>query len=59
MKHEITRETILRIQVCSEGTEDEALEWLRDTHAAGTTGNWQHTDKPELAPVKCKDQEIE
>lgn len=53
MKHEITGMGIFNIQVCSEGTEDEALEWVRKNSPAGTTNNWQKQDNEKLKPADC------
>ncbi len=40
-------------QVCSFGTEDEALEWVKTAMPAGTTGNWQKSTNPDHKPVDC------
>ena len=53
-KHFITRVSILNSQVCSEGTIQEALDFLRVTSPAGTQNNWQIDERPEVAPVKCE-----
>jgi hypothetical protein len=55
MKHKVIVTKILRIQVCSTGTIDEALEWVRENHPAGTTNNWCKQDNEKLAPVDCED----
>lgn len=52
-KHELTKVGIFDCQVCSSGTYDEALEWIRTASPAGTTGNWKKTDEPRYAPVAC------
>lgn len=54
-KHIMTKMGLLNAQVCSEGTWDEALEWLQKKNPAGTSNNWQKDDRAEVAPVKCKD----
>lgn len=54
-KHTITLESVLSIQVCSEGTREEALEWLQENSPAGTTGNWQVDERKNVAPVQCAD----
>lgn len=54
-KHELTRMTALCAQVCSEGTEEEALAWVRYRHQAGTTNNWCKSDHDEHKPVVCAD----
>ena len=55
-KHIKIRTTLLQAQVCSEGTEWEALAWLRKTHPAGTENNWQIDDNRERSePVQCGD----
>ena len=51
--HELTRMNILQAQVCSDGTWDEALEWLRKTNPAGTENNWQKDERACVAPVVC------
>lgn len=41
-------------RVCSSGTWDDALEWVRLHHPAGTSNNWQKKTEPESAmPVIC------
>ena len=52
-QHILTRMTFLNAQVCSSGTWDEALEWIRISNPAGTTNNWLKDEDPALAPVKC------
>jgi len=54
-EHEILKTTLLNIAVCSIGTIDEALEWVRKESPAGTTNNWCIDDGPAVAPVKCKE----
>jgi hypothetical protein len=54
-KHILTRMGLLNAQVCSEGTWDEALEWLRANEPAGTSNNWSKDERPEVALVQCKD----
>lgn len=54
-KHVLLRNGILNAQVCSCGTWDEALEWIRVDNPAGTSGNWFKDERPEVAPVKCAD----
>ena len=55
---QVLRSSILNIQVCSALPIEEALEALRISHPAGTTGNWQipdyNTDEyKQYAPVQC------
>lgn len=45
--------SLLNARVCSEGSYDEAEEWLKTTHPAGTTGNWMKRDSGNFAPFKC------
>ena len=55
---EITRSSLLNIQVCSRLSEEETLEWLRENSPAGTTGNWalQRKDSGDyLMPVQCSE----
>lgn len=54
--HVVTRVGIVNCQVCSTGTQEEALEWVRTNEPAGTQNNWQAIDygaQPEMAPVRC------
>lgn len=54
-KHELIYQDILNARVCSDGTWDEALEWLRGTHPAGTTGNWSKKEEENCKPIACAD----
>ena len=56
-KHILTKMTLLNAQVCSEGTWDEALEWIRSENPAGTTSNWVKDESEEMKPVKCDNYE--
>jgi|HubBroStandDraft_6_1064221.scaffolds.fasta_scaffold529609_3 hypothetical protein len=52
--HELIYTDILNARICSEGTWDEALEWLRLTNPAGTSNNWKKKDDlPQALPVAC------
>lgn len=51
----ITRTGLFNIQVCSKLSEEKALEWVREAHPAGTTGNWQKPIEKKLGPVQCKE----
>jgi len=51
--HEVTWWKLLQCQVCSYGTWEEALDWVRATMPAGTAKNWQKDDRPKAAPVAC------
>jgi hypothetical protein len=42
-------------QVCSSGTIEEALEWMRRTNPSGTQNNWQIDPRLEVAPGPCAD----
>ena len=56
-EHLLTGHSLLNCQVCSTGSEDEALAWVRKTWPAGTTNNWgkyDYSDHPNMAPVKCE-----
>lgn len=53
--HTLTANKLFDAQVCSTGTYDEALEWLRRTNPAGTTSNWGKHEEGAFAPVKCAD----
>jgi len=39
--------------VCGEGTAEEAEEWIRVNHPAGTTGNWHLATEDHQKPVPC------
>ena len=54
-KHELIGNRIFQARVCSEGTWDEALEWIRQTNPAGTQNNWQKHKGDAFIPVKCSD----
>jgi hypothetical protein len=41
---EVTRWSLLNCQVCSDLSEDEALEWVKKAMPAGTSGNWGRSD---------------
>jgi len=51
--HEVTKIGIFDVQVCSLASEDDALAWVRTACPAGTSGNWQKQQEPNLAPVAC------
>jgi len=52
--HELIYIDIFNARVCSDGTWDEALEWLRLNNPAGTSDNWQKKDNlPQALPVVC------
>lgn len=54
--YEITRMSLLNIQVCSNCPPEEidAIEAaVRETSPAGTTGNWHIEKEGDLAPVEC------
>lgn len=53
--HILTKTSILQAQVCSTGSWDEALEWLRHYNPAGTQNNWQKDERSCVAPVQCSD----
>lgn len=53
--HVITLWRFLHAQVCSTGTWDEALDFIRERMPAGTSGNWFKADEePHHAPVACE-----
>jgi hypothetical protein len=55
-QHQIIYTDLLNARVCSTGTWDDALEWLRATSPAGTEDNWQKKQTPvEALPVPCAD----
>ena len=51
--HILTYNGLLQAQVCSTGTWDEALAWLRATNPSGTTNNWAKHEGETFAPVLC------
>lgn len=53
-KHILTKNGLLDAQVCSEGTYDEALEFIRNDNPAGTKNNWSKNLEGPFAPVKCE-----
>lgn len=55
MQHKVTGQTVFNIQICSEGSYDEALKWVRIHSPSGTRNNWVKDERPEMAPVKCAD----
>lgn len=52
-RHVVTHMGLLDAQVCSEGTYDEALEFIRTQHMAGTSNNWSKNAEGKFAPVQC------
>lgn len=55
-EHELIYHDMLNARVCSTGTWDEALEWVRRRYPAGTSHNWQKKTEPEAAlPIQCDD----
>lgn len=53
--HLLTKNGVVDAQVCSSGTYDEALEWIRRTNPAGTQNNWSKNESGAFAPVTCAD----
>lgn len=53
VQYELIYEDIFNARVCSTGTWDEALEWLRVHHPAGTFNNWSKKEAENCAPVAC------
>lgn len=54
-KHIITHVGIVDAQVCSAGTYEEALSFIRSSHPAGTQNNWQKNEDGNFAPIACND----
>lgn len=55
-EYEIVMMDIFHIGVCTEKAENEALEWVRKTNAAGTTANWglvDYKEYPQKSPIQC------
>ncbi len=46
--------SLLQAQVCSEGSWDDALRWIRWENPAGTSLNWGKDERDEIAPVECE-----
>lgn len=42
-------------QVCSLGTYDEALDYIRSQNPAGTEFNWSKNEEGKFAQVKCSE----
>jgi len=55
--HEVVGQRLLGIIVCSSGTEDEALDWVRVHSPAGTMNNWAKVEDPaeNQRPLPCAD----
>jgi hypothetical protein len=53
-KYMLTIIGMLSAQVCSEGTWDEALAWIRRYNPAGTSNNWCKDTREEVKPVPCE-----
>lgn len=55
--HVLIRAGMVDARVCSTGTWDEAEEWLRRNHPAGTQNNWRKNEDggEAFAPVACAD----
>ena len=54
-RHELIMNGILKARVCSSGTWDEALEWIRQENPAGTQNNWSKDESINCRPVTCSD----
>lgn len=52
---EVIKVNLLCCQVCSRLSEDAALEEIQKHYAAGTTNNWQISERENHHPVKCND----
>jgi hypothetical protein len=52
-KHILTKYGLINAQVCSEGTWDEALDWIQRVNPAGTSNNWKKDERAEVKPVQC------
>lgn len=53
-KHVIVGYNLLYSIVCSSGTWDEALEWIRRAYPAGTENNWHKAREENQQPVTCE-----
>lgn len=42
-------------RVCGEGSAEEAEQWIRENHPAGTTANWHLSKAENRQPVACAD----
>lgn len=54
LKNELIKMTLLNCRVCSNGTWDDALEWVRMWNMAGTSNNWQKARQKNQRPVACE-----
>ncbi len=54
-KHILTMQKLLDAQVCSEGTYDEATDFIRTNYPAGTENNWLKNEEGNFAPLTCAD----
>jgi hypothetical protein len=52
-RNAVLKYNLFCVQVCSFGTEDEALEWVRAAMPAGTSQNWMKSANPEHKGVDC------
>lgn len=50
---EVTKWSLLNCQVCSDLSEEEALEWVKKVMPAGTSLNWCLTHDPKIEAVNC------
>lgn len=57
-KGEVLRMNMLQIQVCFDGSLEEALAWVREKCPAGTSNNWVKDERPEVAPIACADMPL-
>ena len=52
-KHILITQGLVDARVCSEGTYDEALEFIRAYYPAGTQNNWGKNAEGSFAPIAC------
>jgi hypothetical protein len=52
-QHEVIKMNLFQVQVCSLGTEEEALDWVRGASPAGTSNNWQRIEEAAFRPAGC------
>jgi len=53
--YQVMKMTLLNLIVCSKLGENECLEKVKAGFPAGTSNNWQVSDRENQRPVKCAD----
>lgn len=55
MKAELIMNGLVQCRVCSNGTWDETLDWVRKENPAGTEMNWHKHSGDNFKPIQCSD----